>query len=82
MQQIDRAIQRGHADTEHQTNKPELLSQSISEEQKQTQFFKQGDRVQIKNIVTRVRLDKKGKIEKVFITTDNNLLLKHLARLE
>ena len=103
IQQIERAIQRDRADREQQT-KPEPLSQYISEEQKQTQVLKPGDRVQIKNrvtsgifnrrapsadrraIVTRVRLDKKGKIEKGFITTDNNLathrLLKHLARLE
>ena len=103
IQQIERAVQQDRADREQQT-KPESLDQSMSEEQKQAQALKPGDRVRIKNrvtsgtfsrrafsadrraIVTRVRLDRKGKIEKVFITTDNNLtthrLPKHLARLK
>ena len=103
IQQIERAVQQDRADREQQT-KSESLDQSISEEQKQAQAFKPGDRVRIKNrvttgtfnrrassadrraIVTRVRLDRKGKFEKVFITTDNNLathrLPKHLARLK
>jgi len=103
IQQIERAVQQDRADREQQT-KQESLDQSISEEQKQAQLYKPGDRVRIKNrvtsgtfsrrassadrraIVTRVRLDRRGKIEKVFITTDNNLathrLPKHLARLK
>ena len=52
IQQIERAVQQDRADREQQTKQESFLDQSISEEQKQAQAYKPGDRVRIKNRVT------------------------------
>lgn len=99
IQQIERAVQEVRADTkpeppsqpisEEQKQRPAFKQGDrvrIKNRVTSSIFNRRASSADKRATVTRVRLDEKGKIEKVFITTDSDLathrLPKHLTRLE
>ena len=99
IQQIERAVQEVRADTkpeppsqpisEEQKHRPAFKQGDrvrIKNRVTSSIFNRRASSADKRATVTRVRLDEKGKIEKVFITTDSDLathrLPKHLTRLE